>query len=447
MTAGWAASLARRGAGLPAGPPAAPVVRPPDRRDSMAEGGPSGVLSETALLAEGVDSAVTGSAPHRDGEVAPAGPPGESAPGRPATVHAAPAPTTRTAMFASDPPWSAPDPPRSPGLRSDGGPEQRAAPAPATVIDERASGADVPGARPLPVPPVDRRPRASAGSAGEAQLRPTATEVVGPEARRAPAPVVRPEPSGAGPPSHASGWQARSLAATEDTRGVAAPAPPVTTDHLPVREAPPRGTPRPARSLHAPTLPAGPPGGRSTAAAAALQADTPVPSRPLRPAVPATAGPVPPRSVPTPTPAGVRDRRGEPAGPPPEQPDRTPRSPAPAGAAPPSAEDRAPAGAAVEAAVVHRPPAWAFRDRSITPTPARPAPLAASRAPHRPAVEVVGGRPTRTEPVPVQVRIGTVEVRAAAPPAPAGGQPRPGFGEYRSMRAYAGWWLDGGHDA
>jgi hypothetical protein len=68
--------------------------------------------------------------------------------------------------------------------------------------------------------------------------------------------------------------------------------------------------------------------------------------------------------------------------------------------------------------------------------------------PSPPAVEPTAGRATQPapEPPPVQVRIGTVEVRATAPPPPAT-PPAQGFGEYRSMRAYLSWRLEGGHDA
>jgi hypothetical protein len=43
----------------------------------------------------------------------------------------------------------------------------------------------------------------------------------------------------------------------------------------------------------------------------------------------------------------------------------------------------------------------------------------------------------------IEVHIGTVEIRAVAPSVPVNGRPSSGFGDYRSMRGYVSWGLDG----
>jgi hypothetical protein len=73
-------------------------------------------------------------------------------------------------------------------------------------------------------------------------------------------------------------------------------------------------------------------------------------------------------------------------------------------------------------------------------------------SPAPPTLGDFGGRHPATARDPassISVRIGTVEVRAAPanPPTPTGPQPPAGFGEYRSMRGYGAWRLDGAADA
>jgi hypothetical protein len=124
------------------------------------------------------------------------------------------------------------------------------------------------------------------------------------------------------------------------------------------------------------------------------------------------------------------------------------RSPAAQPAAP---DDARPAGVDHTPALVrHAQPSSPTReDGSALVRPA--ASRAAAPSPGPMAVGEVGGYGTRgaQEPPPIHVRIGTVEVRGAAGNAPAatGAPPPAGFGEYRLMREYGPWRLDGTADA
>jgi len=436
---GWAVSLALRGAGLAIGPADAPAPVSPPRRAPSAEAGP------------------------------PVGGPWEVADPEPATP--------------------APHPDEPPGLADQLEPTLRLLPdreVPASRPRDRRAGTDLPGPR-----------GEQTGWEAEPAARSRPTDVGPPEPgadpstpSRVPLPssVPFPSPIPAGPlfrhPARPEGDAVRQpdAASPPDTPAAAAQPPadraslqaispvPASVDapaHPPVRHVraardegtsePPSSAARPASRGPNPATPEGwadqPPGMAAEAPAylalppVAPPADARAPSPrampgPPQPVIPGGADPA---VTPILTQGEHRDREPSAA--------RPGRRSGPAGslvraqmtAQAAMTRGRAPAVAAQPPASVPEPPA---RGDGGAPTTARSTASPVASEPLPPAAaEPSGSRAAPGVPTPVQVRIGTVEVHAAPPTPPAlAGRP-PGFEEYRSMRNYAGWRLDGGRDA
>ena len=439
--AGWAVSLALRGAGLATGPADAPAPVPPLHRDPSAEAGPP---AEGPREIADLDEPAT-PAPHPDEPPEPAGQPEPARPVLPDQGVPGSGPSDRRTgtdlprSRAEQTGWEAgPVAPRRP---ADVGPPEPGADLPVPSPVPLPSQASLPLPAPFPSPvPASPPFRILARPEGEAVHQPDAISPPGaaaaaarPPADRASLQATPPAPVSADAPVRPP---ARDAGAARDdgTSGPVPPvAPPASRGPNPATPAGRLGQPPRAAAAYSALLPVTPP--------ADAQAPTPhaMPGRP-QPVIPGRADPA---AAPIPAHGEHRDRepsvarpghRGGPAG------SLVPaRVPAPAA----MARGRVPAVAAQPSASVPQPPA---RGDGGAPTTARPAASPVAPEPLPPAaVEANGSRAAPATPAPVQVRIGTVEVRAAPPPAPAGRPP--GFEEYRSMRTYAGWRLDGGRDA
>ena len=445
--AGWAVSLALRGAGLATGPADAPAPVPPPHRDPSAEAGPP---AEGPREIADLDEPAT-PAPHPD---EPPEPVGQPEPARPVLPdQGVPGSGPRDRRAGTDLPRSRAEQaggeaePAARRRPADVGPPEPAAdlPVPSPVPLPSQASLPLPAPFPLPAPypsPVPASPpfRNLARPEGEAVHQPDAISPPGAAAAAAQPPADRASPQAA-PSALASADApvrppARDAGAARDdgTSGPVPPvAPPASRGPNPATPAGRLGQPPRAAAAYSALLPVTPP--------ADAQAPTPhaLPGRP-QPVIPGRADPA---AAPIPAQGEHRDReptvarpgrRGGAAG---------SLIPAQVRAQAAMARGPAPTVAAQPSASVPEPPA---RGDGGALVPTRPAASPVAPKPPPPAVvEASGSRAAPAVPAPVQVRIGTVEVRAAPPPAPAGRPP--GFEEYRSMRTYAGWRLDGGRGA
>jgi hypothetical protein len=451
--AGWAVSLALRGAGLAAGPAGAPApTRSPGPGPAAGAAGPpaDGLLPEGPAFQAG-DLTRTEPMPSPDQRPVPstqAGPSVMTPPGQDVLTPGAGGRAAGTDL-------AGPDGSRTDGGAGGAGPRQQSE----AGRSERRGDLPEPGRGPLPSPVVaaSQVRTGPARPTAEATSQPAATERPGAAWPATRSPAVRSAARDTDPPARRGAPSARTPHAGDDgvPRSTPFPAPEASPPRI--QEDPTDGEARPVRSrptampsvfqtgqpstatpghpTPATVRPEAPPAG--TPALAPLA--TPQPPRHAAPADPV------PRTAPAPSSthdahrgrtAARTGRRREAAG------------PSAIEAPSPVAEGRKPAPAATPHPTPV--PVAPVRSDGDAPVPVRPSPSssASPTSPRLPAVPTTADRaaPSAPEPPSVQVRIGTVEVRATPPPA-AATPPAQGFGEYRSMRAYLGWRLDGGHDA